>query len=228
MGYLVMGVFLLITGLFLWVFPDTSILNYGAASLESFFFLAPLIFTFLIPAITMRSFAEEFNTGTIEWLSTRPVTDWQVILGKYFACVFLVLFSILPTLLYFYSVYQLGAPIGNIDTGATWGSYIGLGLLGSAFAAIGIFCSALSNNQIVAFLLAVFLCFFSYSAFDYLSRMNIFFAKFDYILEQIGMNAHYLFLSRGAIDSRDILYFITFIIIFLLLTKMVIEIRKGG
>ena len=225
-GYLAIGIFLLITGLFIWVFPDTSVLTYGYSTLESLFFMAPWIFVFLIPAITMRSFAEEFNSGTIEFLSTRPISDMQIILGKYFACLFLVFFAILPTLLYFYSVSNLGAPPGNIDVGATWGSYIGLLLLGAAFVAIGIFSSSLSSNQIVAFLLAVFLCFFSYTAFDYLSKLNIFYAKVDNVIEQIGINAHYTSISRGVVDTRDLLYFGSFIAIFILLTKMVIEARK--
>mgnify|MGYP001180950401 CR=1 FL=1 len=225
-GYLALVVFLLTTGLFLWVFPDTNLPDYGYATLEPLFFTAPWIFMFLIPAITMRSFSEEFKSGTIEILATRPITDMQIILGKYFASLFLVLFALLPTLVYYFTIYQLGLPSGNIDTGATWGSYIGLLLLGAAFAAIGIFASSLSSNQIIAFLLAVFLCFLFYQTFDYLSKLNVFYAKLDDFVEQIGINAHYESLSRGVIDTRDVVYFGSFITLFLILTRLVVESRK--
>jgi len=225
-GYLALVVFLLTTGLFLWVFPDSNLPDYGYATLEPLFFTAPWIFMFLIPAITMRSFSEEFKSGTYEILATRPVTDMQIILGKYMAALSLVLFALLPTLVYYYTIYRLGLPPGNIDSGATWGSYIGLLLLGAAFAAIGIFASSLSSNQIVAFLLAVFLCFLFYQSFDYLSKLNVFYAKIDDIVEQIGINAHYQSLSRGVIDSRDVVYFGSFITLFLILTRLVVESRK--
>jgi len=176
-GYISMFVFLLGIGLFVWIFPDTNVLDYGFASLDTLFGSAPWVFMFLIPAITMRSFAEERNTGTFELLATRPLTDRSIILGKYFAAVTLVVFTLLPTLLYYYSIYQLGSPIGNIDTGSVIGSYIGLLLLGSIFTAIGIFSSSITTNQIVAFVLAVFLCFFFYLAFDFLSKLNVFYAK---------------------------------------------------
>ncbi|OWY23491.1 gliding motility-associated ABC transporter permease subunit GldF [Sphingobacteriales bacterium UPWRP_1] len=225
-GYMAMVVFLLTTGLFLWVFPETNLLDYGYASLDSLFFTAPWIFMFLVPAITMRSFSEEFKTGTIELLATRPVTDLQIIAGKYLAAVFLVFFALLPTLVYFFTIYRLGLPPGNLDTGAAWGSYIGLLLLGAAFAAIGIFASSLSSNQIVAFLLAVFLCFIFYQTFDYLSKLNMFYARIDDMVEQLGINAHYESLSRGVIDTRDLVYFGSFIALFLLLTQLVVESRK--
>ncbi|QQS30292.1 MAG: gliding motility-associated ABC transporter permease subunit GldF [Sphingobacteriales bacterium] len=225
-GYLALVVFLLTTGLFLWVFPDSNLPDYGYATLEPLFFTAPWIFMFLIPAITMRSFSEEFKSGTYEILATRPVTDMQIILGKYLAALFLVLFALLPTLVYYYTIYRLGLPPGNIDSGATWGSYIGLLLLGAAFAAIGVFASSLSSNQIVAFLLAVFLCFLFYQSFDYLSKLNVFYAKIDDIVEQIGINAHYQSLSRGVIDFRDVVYFGSFITLFLILTRLVVESRK--
>jgi len=132
----------------------------------------------------------------------------------------------LPCFLYFYSVYQLGAPVGNIDTGATWGSYIGLLFLGGAFVAIGVFSSAITNNQIVAFLLAIFLCFFIYTGFDYISRLNIFYARFDTFVEQLGIDAHYQSIGRGVVDTRDLLYFISLILAFLFFTKIVLERRK--
>jgi len=225
-GYITIIVFLLATGLFIWVFPDTSILDYGYATLDSLFYMAPWIFMFLIPAITMRSFSEEVNTGTIELLSTKPITDWQIILGKYLAAVALVSFALIPTLLYFYSVYQLGNPVGNLDIGATWGSYIGLLLIGSAFTAIGIFGSALTNNAIVAFMLAVFLCFILYIGFDYLSRLDIFFAKMDAFVEQLGMESHYESISRGVVDSRDVIYFLSIAALFLIFTKTSLDSRK--
>lgn len=225
-GYIAVGVFLLATGLFLWVFTDTGILEYGYATLENYFSLAPYIFMFLIPAITMRSFSEEYNTGTIEILSTKPITDNQIIGGKFLAAMFLVLFALLPTLLYFYSVYSLGAPVGNIDTGATWGSYIGLLFLGAAFVAIGIFASSITNNQIIAFLLAIFLCFFLYIGFDYISRLGVFYAKLDALVEQLGIDAHYQSIGKGVVDTRDLIYFISLIAIFLFFTKTMLERRK--
>ena len=173
-AYVVIIVFLLIVGLFTWVFADGNILAQGYASLDTLFFMAPWIFIFLISAITMRSFSEEINQGTFEILSTKPITDFQIILGKYLAAVCLVAFSVLPTLLYFYSVYQLGLPKGNIDMGATWGSYIGLILLGGCYASIGIFSSAATSNQIVAFVLGMFLCFFFYVGFQQISNLSLF------------------------------------------------------
>ncbi len=225
-GYISIGVFLLITALFLWVFPSTSILEYGYASLDYLFTIAPWVLMFLIPAITMRSFSEEMRSGTIEILATRPITDLQIILGKYFAALFLVFFALLPTLFYYYTVYALGSPVGNVDTGATWGSYIGLLLLGGAFVAIGIFASSLTDNQIVAFLLAVFLCFFCFAAFDYLSQLNVFYASIDDVIELLGINAHYISISRGVVDTRDLVYFFSFIAIFIVMTKTVLESRK--
>lgn len=225
-GYIVMGVFLVMMGLFLWVFPDYSILNSNYANLDELFDMAPMIFMFLIPAITMRSFAEENQTGTIELLATRPLRDWEIILGKYLACFALVLFSLLPTLLYYYTVYQLGSPKGNLDSGAIMGSYIGLLLLGGVFVAIGMFASSISNNQIVAFILAVFLCFFFYWAFYYLSRLPVFVGKVDDIVQMFGIDFHYNSISRGVIDSRDVIYFASLIIAFFWLSLVSLERRK--
>lgn len=219
-GYLAIGVFLLATGLFLWVFPEYSVINYGYASLEGFFRMAPYILLFLIPAITMRMFSEEIQTGTIELLTTRPLSDWQIILGKYFACVVLLSLAILPTLIYYYSIYELGTPRGNIDQGATWGSYLGLLALGSVFAAIGLFASSITSNQIVAFLLAFFFCAFFYEAFSSLARLEIFFARFDSFVEALGINYHYASISRGLVDSRDVLYFVSLATAFLFATKV--------
>lgn len=226
MGYLVMLVFLLTTSLFLFVFPDTSLLDYGFATLDYLFTLAPWIFMFLIPAITMRLFSEELRSGTYEILATQPLTDLQIIIGKYFAALLLVIFALIPSLLYYFSIYKLGLPVGNIDTGATNGSYIGLILLAGSFVSIGLFTSSITNNQIVAFLLSIFLCFFTFTAFDYLSKLNIFYAKLDNLVENVGINAHYQSISRGVIDIRDVTYFLSFIAIFILLTKTVLESRK--
>lgn len=224
-AYISIVVFLLVTGLFVWVFPDTSILEYGFASLDSFFGVAPWIFLFLIPAITMRSFSEENKTGTIELLVTRPITELQIILGKYFAGLMIVVLAILPTLLYYVTVYQLGADKGNVDSGAAIGSYIGLLFLAASLVSIGIFASSLSDNQIVAFILAVFISFICYAGFDSFSKLDLF-GKVDDIIATLGINAHYQSMSRGVFDSRDGVYFIGFISFFVLLTRMVLESRK--
>ena len=225
-GYIVISVFLLINGLFLWVFPmQFNILDYGYSSLEHLFILSPVVFLFLIPAITMRMFAEEKRSGTIEMLLTKPLTDLQIILAKYFAGVFLVLFALLPTLVYFLSIYYLGSPKGNIDMGGTWGSYIGLLFLGSAFVAIGLFCSSITDNQIVSFIISVFLCGFAYIGFEFIYSLDLF-GKFDLFVQTLGINAHYRSMSRGVIDTRDVLYFLSLISLFILLTKVSLESRK--
>lgn len=225
-AYIVMISFLLILGLFLWVFPDTNILDFGFANLDSLFFYAPWVFMFLIPAVTMRSFSDELRAGTIELLLTRPLSEMQIILGKYFASVTLVLFTLLPTVLYYFTVYQLGAPKGNMDHGATIGSYIGLLLLGAAFCAIGIFASSLTTNQIVAFIMALFMCFIAYNGFDSLSRLPFIEGRFDLLVQNIGINLHYQSISKGVIDLRDVLYFISFAALFNLGTKLILESRK--
>ena len=225
-GYIVILVFLLVIGLFLWVLPvEYNILDFGYASIDGLFVLAPFVFLFLIPAITMRSFADEKRSGTLELLMTQPLTDLQVILAKYFAGVALVLFSLLPTLVYYFTVYRLGFPPGNIDSGGMWGSYTGLFFLGSAFVAIGIFSSSVSENQIVSFVIAVFLCAFSYMGFE-LFYTFILSGKIGLIVQSIGLNAHYSSMSRGVIDTRDMIYFISVIALFVLLTKLSLESRK--
>lgn len=218
-AYVTIGLFLLVLGLFLWVFPDSSILDYGYAGLDSLFGIAPFLFMFLIPAITMRSLAEERKEGTFELLVTRPLTDAQIVLGKYFAAVLLLLCSLVPTLIYYWTVSILGTPQGNIDTGGVIGSYIGLFLLGSGFAAIGIFASAITKNQIIAFALAVFLCFFIYSGFDSLSGL---FSLQDYSIQYLGINEHYQSVSRGVLDTRDLAYFIVLATLFIALTLLVL------
>ncbi len=223
-AYVVLGVFLIATGLFVWVFPDSSVLDYGYADLQTLFNLAPWIFLFLIPAITMRTFAEEKKAGTIELLLTRPLTDGQIIGGKYLACLLLALLALVPTLLYYYSVYQLGNPEGNIDSAATVGSYLGLALLAAVFAAIGILASALTRDQIIAFLVAVVGCFLVYSGFD--SLASVLEGSAAYYVGQLGIAAHYRDLSKGLIDSRDLMYFLSLIADALLATRLVLQSRN--
>ncbi|WP_443943867.1 gliding motility-associated ABC transporter permease subunit GldF [Pedobacter sp. AW1-32] len=218
-AYITIGIFLLVSGLLLWFFPDTSILDYGYAELSGFFSLVPYLFMFLIPAITMRSFAEERREGTYELLITRPVTIWQIIIAKYFASLVLVLLALIPTLVYYYSLSKLGFPEGNIDSGAVIGSYIGLFLLGAAFTAIGVFSSSLTKNQVIAFVICAGLCAFAYLGFDYSSQL-LRFQNIDTTIMSLGINEHYTSISRGVLDTRDLIYFISFAILFLLLTKI--------
>lgn len=225
-GYIAIGIFLVLSGLFTFVIPATNLLDTGFANLSSYFDNAPLFFLFLVPAITMRLFSEEYNKGTIELLATRPITDNQIVWGKYLAAFVLVFLSILPTLIYFYTLYQLATPLGNIDKGGIIGSYIGLLFLGAAFVAMGIFSSAVTSNQIVAFLLAILLCFMFYMGFDFIAKLPIFLGKTDYFVEQLGINAHYVSLSRGVIDTRDLIYFFSLIAIFILMTKMALNSKK--
>ncbi len=225
-GYIVMIVFLLMTGLFLWVFPlEFNVLDFGFAGLDGLFILAPFVFLFLIPAITMRSFADEKKSGTLELLMTQPLTDLQVILAKYFAGFALVIIALLPTLVYYCSVYMLGLPPGNLDSGSIWGSYLGLLFLGAVFVAIGIFASSLTDNQIVSFILAVFISFFLYMGFEFIYTF-ILSGKTGLIIQSLGLNAHYTSMSRGVIDSRDLIYFLSVTAFFILLTKLSLESRK--
>lgn len=224
-AYVVIAVFLIAIGLFMWVLPGYNLFDMGYANMDTLFGMAPWVFIFLISAITMRSFSEEKKTGTIEIITTKPVSDTQIILGKYFAGVTLVLFSLIPTLLYFYTVYQLGAPKGNIDIGAMWGSYIGLFFLASGFVAIGIFASVITDNQIVSFIASMALCFCFYALFDMLANFNLL-GTYDSILASLGIKAHYDSISRGVIDSRDMLYFLSLITVFLWSTKTVFGSRK--
>ncbi|MEH6305127.1 gliding motility-associated ABC transporter substrate-binding protein GldG [Olivibacter sp. CPCC 100613] len=221
-GYLTIGLFLIISGLFLWVFPETSVLQYGYASLEGFFAIAPYIFMFLIPAITMRAVAGEREEGTYEWLMTKPITFAQFILAKYMSCLLIVSLAILPTAIYYVSIYCLGAPVGNIDTGAVIGSYIGLFLLGAAFCSVGIFISAVCDNAVVAFLLSAFLCFSLFIGFDYLSSLFVD-GSLSEALAYLGIFAHYESVSRGVLDLRDFCFFISLSTLFLVLTDLFIE-----
>jgi ABC-2 type transport system permease protein len=216
-AYLTIGMFLLINGLFLWVFDDDfNILNAGFADLTSFFYLAPWILIFLIPAITMKTFADEFRSGTIEILKTRPITNVTLVLGKFFAILTLLIIVLIPTFVYVYSIHELGNPVGNLDYGSISGSYLGLFLLASSFASIGIFTSTLSKNQVVAFLLGICMVFLFYYGFDAVSSL---FGEYSYTIKLFGMNEHYKSISRGVIDSRDVLYFMSIIIFFLFVSK---------
>ena len=224
-AYIIMAAFMLVTGLFLWVFPESSILDYGYAGLDSFFNIAPYLFIFLVPAITMRAIAEEKKEGTFELLATRPLSDWDILFGKFLACLAIVLLTLLPTLIYYFSIHQLGITNGNIDTGAVIGSYIGLVLLTSAFTSIGLFTSSLSNNQIISFTIAVFLCFFSFSGFDSISSI-ISLQQIGSFLTELGINQHYQSVSRGVLDTRDLIYFLSFTALFLFLSKTLLGARK--
>jgi ABC-2 type transport system permease protein len=215
-GYLVIAIFLLLNGLFLWVFEgDFNILNSGFADLNPFFTIAPWILLFLIPAVTMRSFSDEKKNGTIELLMTKPLSIWQIVNGKFLGSFLLIVIALIPTLIYVYVIYTLGMTEGNIDLGSTMGSYFGLLFLIAGYTSIGIFTSTLSENQIVAFILSVFLCFVFYFGFDGIST---FVKSFEDVIASIGMNYHYKSMSRGVLDSRDIIYFVSCTILFLSMT----------
>jgi ABC-2 type transport system permease protein len=224
-AYMVISVFLIGVGLFFWVF-EYNVLESGYASMDALFEIGPYFFLFLVPSITMRSFSEEVKTGTMEFLITKPLTDWQVILGKYFAAIFLVFFSLLPTIIYFLTIYLLGNPVGNIDTGATIGAYIGLFFLGSIFAAIGVFTSSLTDNQIIAFISGVFLCFFFFMAFEFMAGVKALDGINSFLIK-LGIQDHYRSISRGVIDTRDFIYFISFVSIALIGTKMSLNAKRS-
>ena len=216
-GYIAIVVFLLLNGLFLFVFPDSNVLDYGYATLQQFFEQSPWILLLLIPAITMRSFADEFRGGTFEVLRTRPLTSMQIVNGKYAGSVGVVLISLIPTLIYVYSVQILSIQ-GGLDLGQTLGSYIGLLFLAATFTAIGICCSSFTNNAVVAFLVAAFVCFIMYSGFNAISRIPAFAAGADYYIEMLGIDFHYRSVSRGVLDIRDVVYFLSLIFLCLLIT----------
>jgi ABC-2 type transport system permease protein len=225
-GYIVIGVFLIFSGLIMWVLSSTSVFEFSYANMDSFFFLAPVLFVFLIPAITMRSFAEEGQQKTLELLFTKPVTDKQLILGKYFANLTLVLIALLPTIIYYISIYILGSPKGNIDSGAVFGSYIGLIFLSGVFVSVGMFSSALTNNQVIAFIMAIVISVVLQWGFFVIGKLPVFWGVWDDFIQKFGIEYHYSSISKGLIDTRDILYFISVIIIFLLITHYVIKRKK--
>lgn len=215
-GYLVIAIFLVLNGLFLWVFEgDFNILNSGFANLEPFFNLSPWILIFLIPAVTMKSFADEKKQGTLELLLTKPISLRQIVFGKFFGAFLLIIIAIIPTLIYVAVIYDLGLSEGNIDFGSTMGSYFGLLFLIAAYTSIGIFTSTLSDNQIVAFILSVFLCFIFYYGFEGLAPI---FKSYEHYIAAFGINNHFKSMSRGVIDTRDILYFFSITFLFLSFT----------
>jgi ABC-2 type transport system permease protein len=223
-GFIVLAVFILANALFLWVFSSGfNILDNGYATVDSLFTIAPLTFLFLIPAITMRLFSEEKKSGTIELLLTKPLTDIQVVMGKYLAALALVVVALIPTFVWVISVYLLGLPKGNIDLGGTMGSYIGLLFIGALFVAIGLWASSITDNQAASFLISVFLCGFLYMGFEFIAP---FFGKATVFVQSLGANAHYLSLSLGVVDSRDVIYFLGCIVLFIFLTRLSLESRK--
>ncbi len=225
-GYLVVGIFLVISSLFLFVFNGAyNILDNGFADLKPFFDLAPWIFIFLIPAITMKSFSEEKKQGTMELLLTRPIGVWNLVWGKYLGALILALIALIPSVIYVFTIYQLGDPVGNLDVGASLGSYTGLFFLAATYTAIGIFASALTQNQITAFIIAVFLSFICFFAFEGLADYKIF-GDSTYGIEYLGINYHYKSMSRGVIDTRDIVYFISLILLFISLCYIKINSNK--
>lgn len=224
-AYVVIGIFLTGIGLLMWVFPETNVLDYGYVSMETLFSLSPYVFMFLIPAITMKSFAEEKRAGTIELLYTLPFREIDIVVGKFLAGFLLVLLSLLPTLVYYFSLSFLGNPAGNIDTAGIIGSYIGLLLLGGVFTSVGVLASALTGNQIVSFILAAFLCFVLYAGFDSLASINIW-SDSSYYISQVGILSHYEVLSKGLVDFGDVVYFISMMILVLYVTRLVLSIQK--
>jgi ABC-2 type transport system permease protein len=224
-AYLVMIVFITFIGLFMWVFPDSNIMDYGFADMESLFTFGPIAYLLLIPAITMRTFAEEKKDGTIELLMTKPLTDWQIILGKYFASFSLVAVALVPTLIYYFSVYSLGNPIGNIDTAAVFSSYIGLLLLGGVYTSIGIFSSSLTTNQIFSFIVSLIVCYFFYDGISRIASLDLWEGSQTFI-GQFSLSYHYDALSKGLIDSRNLVYFISIASIMLVSTNLVLGSRK--
>ncbi|MEO6916642.1 MAG: ABC transporter permease subunit [Chitinophagaceae bacterium] len=217
-GFIAILVFLLLNGFILFVLPDTNVFDFGYATLDKFFFQAPWILSLLLPAITMRSFSDEFRSGTYETLVTRPVTKWQIITGKYFGSLSIAVIALLPTIVYAICIQQLAEGDG-IDGGAAIGSYIGLFFLSAAFIAIGIFCSSLSINAVVAFLLSAVSCLLLYTGFSLISRIPVFVSGADYYIEMLGMDFYYRSISRGVVDSRDVIYFLSLIFFFLFMTR---------
>ncbi len=221
-----MVVFLLLTSLFMWVFSgQMNVLENGYASMDTLFSLAPWVFLFLVPAISMRMLAEEKRSGTLELLFTRPVREIEIVAAKFAATWTLVILSLVPTVLFYGSIYLLGSPPGNLDAGGTWGSYIGLVFLGGIYASIGVFSSSLTENQIIAFILAVLFSFTFYLGFSFIATIASS-GEWGSIIEKFGIDYHYQSVSRGVIDSRDIVYFLSVIILFLFITKINLQSRK--
>ena len=225
-GYLILSIYLIATGLFVWVFPSSSNpLDSGYANLDMLFEMSPWIYLFLIPAVCMRLFADEKKQGTMELVYTRPLKESEIVMAKYLAAIMVIGVSLLFCLIYYISIYYLGSPVGSIDSGAFWGSFIGLFLLAAVYISIGIFSSSLTDNQIVAFLLSLILCFLFYSGFDYLAELNVF-QNMQSDVYFLGIKEHYKSISRGVVDSRDLVYFVGVIMAFLLITRTILISRK--
>ncbi|MEO7769016.1 MAG: gliding motility-associated ABC transporter permease subunit GldF [Ferruginibacter sp.] len=216
-GYIAIILFLLVNGLFLFVLKDSNLFDFGYASLDTFFKLVPWVLIILVPALTMRALSEEFKSGTFEILRTRPLTKWQIVAGKYLSVLVVLVFVIVPTLIYVFTIKELSSE-GGIDSGGITGSYIGLFLLASVFAAIGLCCSSFTNNAVIAFLISAFSCLLLYFGFNAVSKLPLFQGKADYYIEMIGIDFHYGSVSRGLLDSRDIIYFGSLIVLFLFTT----------
>ncbi len=216
-GYITIILFLLVNGLFLFVLKDSNIFDFGYATLDRFFELSPWVLIFLIPAITMRSLADEFKSGTFEILQTLPVSRWQIVWGKYVSILMVLAFVIVPTSVYIITIKSLSSG-GGIDSGGIAGSYIGLFLLAAVFAAIGLCCSSFTSNAVVAFLMSAFICLILYFGFNAISKLPVFQGKADYFIEMLGIDFHYRSTSRGLLDTRDVVYFVSLIILFILIT----------
>jgi len=223
-GYIAIILFLLVNGLFLFVLED-NVFDFGYATLDRFFELAPWILLFLVPAITMRSLSDEYRGGTFELLQTKPLSAWQIVLGKYISILIVLLLVIIPTFLYIVTIKILSTQ-GGIDMGAIAGSYTGLFLLAAVFAAIGLCCSGFTNNAVVAFLISAAVCLLLYFGFNALSRLPVFASGADYYIEMLGIDFHYRSMSRGVVDTRDVLYFASVIYLFLLITVKKIQQRS--
>ena len=225
-GYIVIIVFLLINSLFMWIFPgEWNIFDNGYAGLDTLFLLSPWVFLFLVPAVTMRMFAEEKRLGTIELIYSKPITERGIIWGKYLAAVTLVLLALLPCIIYYISVYQLGETPGNLDKGGTWGAFIGLFFLASVYASAGIFASSLTDNQVIAFIIALLLCFIMFMGFDSFAYLPVL-KNLDELVIRLGINEHYKSISRGVLDIRDVVYFAVVVTIFNEATRLVLLSRK--
>ena len=221
-GFLITCLFLLITGLFLWVIPGSwNVFSSGYANINGLFELAPWLYLFLIPAVSMRLFSDEYRIGTIELLMTSPLSAWKIVLGKFIASCVVVLLSLLPTLIFVYSIYNMASPVGNIDTGAIIGSYIGLIFLATLYLSVSVFASSFTDNQIVAFLLSLIVCYVMYAGFDFIPL--VFSGDFASNMSQCGIASHYESLSRGVVEITDVVYFVSMTFLFLFFTKKKIE-----
>lgn len=225
-GYIIIIIFLIVNSMFMWIFEGSmNIPDGGYATVDTLFVLAPWVFLILIPAMTMRSFAEEKHTGTLDLLLTRPLSEMQIIAAKYLAAVVLIILALLPTLVYYFSVIALGSPLGNIDKGGTWGSYIGLVMLAGTYAAVGIFCSSLTDNLVVSFLLASLLCLIICYGFEQIGLLFTM-SRAGKMIMSLGIIEHYQSISRGVMDTRDLVYFVAVILIFLLFTETRLKLSR--